>query len=249
MNTDGSTNGIAHDELTMLRQRVALLEQQLAAQQTEAGQRAAELRTLRALVDNAPEGIGFASLDGTVQYLNRAFAEMSGYGEAAIGGTFFGFFSPEGLEYMQREVLPHMQAYGKWQGIIPYLRPNGVEWAAQASAFIVPDYDGTPIGQAIVLRDATQQLIDTETMSQQTDALRTANYRMERSFANTPLATIEWGRDGIIKSWNLSAERIFGWTAEEMVGTHILARIVPPMAAEHVQGVVDALLSGQVANS
>src|SRR5262249_7615604 len=91
--------------------------------------------------------------------------------------------------------------------------------------------------------------IATETMRQQTDALRTANYRLERSFANTPLATIEWGRDGIIKSWNLSAERIFGWTAEEMVGTHILARIVPPMAAEHVQGVVDALLSGQVANS
>jgi len=249
MNTNGSTNGIAPDELTMLRQRITKLEQQLLSQQAEAAQQSAELLTLQALVENAPDGIGFATLDGTVLYVNHAFGAMTGHGETAVGSPFFAFFSREGLDYMQREVLPQIEANGRWQGLIPYQRPSGAEWVAQASTYIVQNQQGAPLGQAIILRDATEQLIASETTRKQTEALRAANYRLERSFANTPLATIEWGCDGAIKSWNLSAQRIFGWAADEMIGTHILARIVPHIAAEQVQSVVDTLLSGQVANS
>jgi anti-anti-sigma regulatory factor len=47
---------------------------------------------------------------------------------------------------------------GHWQGRIPYLRPDGVVWQAQASVFRVYGSDGSTLGQAIILRDATEQI-------------------------------------------------------------------------------------------
>ena len=40
--------------------------------------------------------------------------------------------------------------------------------------------------------------------------------------------------DGVISSWNNSAERMFGYTAEEAIGQHITL-IVPPIAGKKRQ--------------
>jgi PAS domain S-box-containing protein len=73
--------------------------------------------------------------------------------------------------------------------------------------------------------------------------------RIERIIEGTPLSMIEFDRSGAIKLWNESAERIFGWSAAEALGKNVFQLLVPSIAAEHVQGVVDMLLSGSVANS
>jgi len=86
-------------------------------------------------------------------------------------------------------------------------------------------------------------------MLQQTEELRATRDLLEQSFLNTPLSTIRWDNAGIIQFWNRSAERIFGWTAEEAVGQHIIKLVVPEVALEHVQQIVTMLLSGSMANS
>jgi rsbT co-antagonist protein RsbR len=232
-------------EIAQLRQRVAELERQLDTYQ----QADAALLTFKSVVDNALDAIGFASLDGIVQYVNPSFKEMTGFGDRSIGATIVDFLSEAGQAQVFREVVPAMQTSGRWQGLLPYQRPDGQIWQAQGSAFLVYDTAGQPIAQAIILRDATSQIEAGEQQRRQAAELRQANARIERGFATTPLATIEFDRQGIIRRWNASAERIFGWTAEEMIGTHILARIVPNVAAEHVQAIVDALLSGEMTNS
>jgi PAS domain S-box-containing protein len=41
--------------------------------------------------------------------------------------------------------------------------------------------------------------------------------------------------DGIVTSWNPAAERLFGWTAEEMTGRSVLRLIPPPLQPEEEQ--------------
>ena len=50
--------------------------------------------------------------------------------------------------------------------------------------------------------------------------------------------------DGIVTSWNQGAERIFGYTAEEMVGTP-LARLAPPDRPNEVPSILAAIRRGE----
>lgn len=50
--------------------------------------------------------------------------------------------------------------------------------------------------------------------------------------------------DGIVTSWNNSAQRIFGYTAAEMIGRHI-TRIIPPDRAEEEPNILRQLKNGK----
>jgi rsbT co-antagonist protein RsbR len=161
MSTNDPTNEPAPDELALLRQRVAELEQQVAAHAAtdeRLNRVEAELHMFKSLIESAIDGISFATPDRIVQYANDAFGAMSGYGERCIGLTMSDFIPPGELAVVQQEVGPAIRDTGHWQGRIPYLRPNGVVWQAHASVFRVCDRDGSTIGQAIILRDATEQI-------------------------------------------------------------------------------------------
>lgn len=79
--------------------------------------------------------------------------------------------------------------------------------------------------------------------------LRITNQRLESSFAATPLATIEFDTAGIITRWNPSAERIFGWTADEALGQELLPLVVPGIAMEQVEAVRNSLFSDHIVNN
>jgi PAS domain S-box-containing protein len=71
---------------------------------------------------------------------------------------------------------------------------------------------------------------------------------MRATITSSPLAIIRIDRDGIVRSWNAAAERLYGWRAEEVVGkpspldtaaqrlefAHILA---PVLEGESFQGI------------
>lgn len=50
--------------------------------------------------------------------------------------------------------------------------------------------------------------------------------------------------DGTVTSWNRAAERLYGWSSEEMVGQSI-ARIVPPDKLEELAGILARLANGE----
>lgn len=65
----------------------------------------------------------------------------------------------------------------------------------------------------------------------------------------SPLAVVEWDPEGRVIGWNESAERVFGWSADEVIGHNFFARIIPDIATEQVKEVVLALLRGEFANA
>ena len=110
---------------------------------------------LRAVAQNAPDGIGIASPDGTVIYANPAFCTMMGSEEAGRG-HFKNFVHPD--EYPK---LVHMaevsQRMGYWEGSLRYLRADGVSFNARLKAFRVTSASGELIARCVLVRDATPE--------------------------------------------------------------------------------------------
>ena len=48
-----------------------------------------------------------------------------------------------------------------------------------------------------------------------------AHQRLLFHVENSPLAVIEWDSDFRVSRWSASAERLFGWTADEVIGKHV----------------------------
>src|SRR5688500_5870992 len=68
--------------------------------------------------------------------------------------------------------------------------------------------------------------------------------RLAAIVANSDDAIVSKNLDGIVQSWNAAAERIFGFTAEEMIGQPILA-IIPPERHHEEPAILDRLKRGE----
>jgi PAS domain S-box-containing protein len=64
---------------------------------------------------------------------------------------------------------------------------------------------------------------------------------------SSPLALVEFGLDTRIRLWNPAAERIFGWTAEEMLGRGGLPMAPPAQRAES-EDLFERVLAGESIN-
>jgi len=62
--------------------------------------------------------------------------------------------------------------------------------------------------------------------------------------ASSDDAIISKNLDGFVTSWNKSAERIFGYTAEEAIGQHVTL-IIPPERHAEESGILDRLRRGE----
>ena len=76
------------------------------------------------------------------------------------------------------------------------------------------DGDGKIMGGVVVIRDIAEPK---QTEDDAHDAYRRLKFHVESS----PLAVIEWDSDFRVSRWSESAVRLFGWSAEEVIGKHV----------------------------
>jgi len=74
--------------------------------------------------------------------------------------------------------------------------------------------DGQVIGGLCVVRDITAQ-------RRAFDLAHEAHQRLTFHVENSPLAVVEWDSDFCVSRWSESAERLFGWKADEVLGKHV----------------------------
>jgi PAS domain S-box-containing protein len=71
--------------------------------------------------------------------------------------------------------------------------------------------------------------------------------RLQALIDSSPLALVEFGLDTRIRLWNPAAERIFGWTREEMLGRGDLPMAPPDKRAES-EDLFERVLAGESVN-
>jgi PAS domain S-box-containing protein len=76
-------------------------------------------------------------------------------------------------------------------------------------------------------------------------ALSRAYQHLQFHVENTPLAVVEWNQGFRLMNWSKQAEKIFGWTLEEVIGKHPHEwRFIYEEDAQRVNSVMERLLNG-----
>jgi len=73
--------------------------------------------------------------------------------------------------------------------------------------------------------------------------LKESEEKLSRHIMNTPLGCISWDLDFKCTEWNKSAEDIFGYSADEMIGLSPVKTILPPEMKEEIDAVYQSLLA------
>jgi len=91
------------------------------------------------------------------------------------------------------------------------VRPDGTLHFLHGRGGVVTDASGRPVRMLGAVLDITGR-------KQAEEALRRANDRLNAVIQSSPLAVSTLDADGIVRTWNPAAERLLGWTAEEVIG-------------------------------
>ena len=98
---------------------------------------------------------------------------------------------------------------------LPYAVPE-TNRAGFFKAFYSPLYDQQAkiVGGIAVVHDITER-------KRVAEAAQDTHQRLTFHVENSPLAVIEWDADFRVSRWSASAERLFGWQAEEVIDKHV----------------------------
>lgn len=120
------------------------------------------------------------------------------------------------------------------------IKKDGAECPIDDSAAPIRDEQGYVSGCVLIFRDVTAQRLVEREKANQLHVARLLASIVESSND----AIIGKSLDGIIRSWNAAAERLFGFTAEEAIGQHI-SLVIPPDRLTEEEGIISSLRAGQ----
>jgi PAS domain S-box-containing protein len=171
---------------------------------------------LAALVDSSDDPIISKDLDGIIMSWNPAATRVFGYREEEMIGQPILRLIPPDLHYEEEEILRKLRAGERIEHYETVrLRKSGEKIAVSVTISPVKDETGRVIGASKIARDISDRRRNDEIRVQLAAIVDSADD-----------AIISKDLNGIVRSWNAGAYRMFGYTAEEMIGQSIL-RIIP----------------------
>ena len=176
---------------------------------------------------------------GRVVFLNPTAAALTGWSEAAaLGWDITEVFTI--VHEDTRQVVENPVTRVLREGVVVGLANrtllrarDGRERPIDDSGAPIRDADGRLLGVVLVFRDVTER--------RQAEAIHA---RLAAIVESADDAIISKNMAGIITSWNRGAERLYGYTAAEMVGQPI-ARLIPPDLADDFPRIMTRLRQGE----
>jgi PAS domain S-box-containing protein len=166
---------------------------------------------LAAIVASSADAIFSTSLAGTIQTWNRGAERLFGYSTAEALGQPVTLIIPEDRRAEEAELRARL-ARGEVLVNFETVRraKDGRLFEISLTASPIRNAAGRVVGASRIPRDITERKRAEEARS-----------RLAAIVASSDDAIVSKSLDGIIRTWNRGAERMFGYTAEEAVGRHI----------------------------
>ena len=188
----------------------------------------------RALVAHSSDAIMLIDREGTIRWVSDGACQLTGFEQGElVGRSAFADIHPEDLETIRQAFQETLQRPGI---------PVKARYRACHKSGEWRNREGTganrlddPAVKAVVVnyRDVT----DRERADEQRAHLAAIVESSQDAIVGKTL-------DGTILSWNEGAERLYGYTADEMRGASIFA-LVPPERHEELQSILLRLRSGK----
>lgn len=169
-----------------------------------------------AMVNSSPDPIISKDLTGRILSWNQAAKRVFGYEEREILGQSMLRLIPSNLHDQEQALMRKLKA---GETIDPYetnwVRKDGGTIPVFVTVYPVTDEIGTVIGASKVACDITERNRNDE-----------SRFRLAAIVDSADDAIVSKDLNGVVRTWNEAAHRMFGYTAEEMVGQPLL-RIIP----------------------
>jgi len=207
----GAADYLLKDRLTRLGPAVrhAIEQHHLRIQHQRAEQalRASEER-FRVIFQMAPIGTLLADLQGYIIDSNQIFQDMIGYTGDELRTMIFTQFTHPDDRKAGREIYDGLIAgnYDHYSVERRYIHKNGQTIWGRPSASLVRNADGTPQFSIVAIENIADQKQAGETRS-----------RLAAIVDSSDAAILSRTLDGMVMSWNAGAERIYGYTAAEII--------------------------------
>ncbi len=200
----GNSNGEQSSELSTER---------IARRGAERGALRYDDRSFFALIENISDVIIATDAEGNVCYVSPSVERMLGYARyEVLRRSIFDFIHPDDEPSAQLAFADMLATPGKSGALTAVrARDRDGEWhIVEAVGKKLPE------GETVVmsLRDITDR-INTE------EALRQSENKLRLHSQQTRLGVIEWDANLRITGWNPAAEKIFGYSAAEVLGQDV----------------------------
>jgi PAS domain S-box-containing protein len=190
----------------------------------------------RELFENAKDALYVHDLSGRYTSFNRAAEQLSGFSKDEILGKHFSnFISPAHLKYTRENLCKKLDYEGETTYEVDLVTRDRKRVPIEISSRLIYE-NGLPVGVQGVARDITERR------------------RAEEAYARYALivessddAIIGKNLDGTILSWNPGAEKIYGYSAREVIGCHI-SILVPPDRKDEVPHILESIRKGKSIN-
>lgn len=184
---------------------------------------------------SSKDAIEYSTLDGVLIDVNEAFLKLTGYTkEELIHRRKYQDLTPQKYHEFDEKVVSEILRTGQFAEYEKeYMRKDGSNVPILLTVFVVKGSDGQPVGLAAIIKDMSERTLIEHTRA-----------KLAAIVESSDDAIISEDLDGIITSWNLAAERLYGYTAEEAIGRHI-SLIVAPEKIDEISQIVDRLKKGE----
>jgi PAS domain S-box-containing protein len=182
---------VLHDDVTMRREAEADVAMQAA------------------LLDEVDASVIAADPDGNVTYWSGGAERLYGWTRAEALGRGIEMFGAAGADLAG--VFTGIEQEGRWEGRLPLVRKDGSGFPAMVRVRSVAAEAGRPAGMIGVSVDMTEQA-DSERL------LVAARNYMDAVADSMGEGLYTVDPDGRLTYMNLAAEKLLGWTSEDLVG-------------------------------
>jgi PAS domain S-box-containing protein len=191
---------------------------------------------LSAIVDSSDDAIISKDLNGTITSWNRSAERMFGYTEAdAVGQPVATLLIPPDRQNEEPEILAKLR---KGERVDHFetkrKRKDGTLLDVSLTISPIKSLSGTIIGASKIARDLTSK-----------KQVERAALLLSSIVDSSDDAILSKDLNGIITSWNKSAERMFGYTAAEAVGQPVAALLIPSDRQDEEPDILAKLRSGE----
>ena len=143
-----------------------------------------ELRRLARAVEQSSEGIAVADMDGNIEFVNSAWAQMHGYRPDEVLGKHLKIFHT--TEQLLTDVNPFndlVMKNGSHQAEVGHARKDGSTFPTRMTATLLKDDDGNPIGLLGIVRDITERKQAESALKITLEKVESVNVHLEQQTA------------------------------------------------------------------
>jgi PAS domain S-box-containing protein len=199
------------------------------------------LLRLAAIVDSSDDVILSKDLNGIVTSWNVAASRLFGYpAEEMIGASILKLI-PEHLHSDEKIIIDHIRAGRRLEHFeTERMTKDGRLVEVSLTISPVKDEQGSVIGASKILRDISAR----KQMEQKQRELAKHAAELAAIVDSSDDVILSKDLDGTIKSWNSAASRLFGYSAEEMIGQSIL-KLIPEDLRDEERRIIETIRAGQ----